>query len=139
SKFPAMQQKWSNDESGFIINGSWLPTEVEPYANPDFEYRSFPFPAVADGLPQVGQLSSIGFLALEASDNVENAKKFMSFFLQHHYQEEIGQLTLPARPDVDTTENLADMNLMLNDPEMQFVDNQDGVARDHNDWNDKVF
>lgn len=139
SKFPAMQQKWSNNEADFIINGSWLPAEVEPYAAPEFEFRSFQFPAVSADRPLVSQLSSIGFVVLEDGENVEAAKKFIPFFIQKGYQERIGQLTLPARGDVDTAERFADLNAALNDPEMLITENQDGVSRDHGDWVEKVF
>src|SRR5690606_25045079 len=72
SKFPAIQQKWANNEAQFILNGSWLPAEVAPYAATDFEYASMPFPAIEEGATRPMQIDSIGFAAIEGSANVEN-------------------------------------------------------------------
>ncbi len=102
SQFPAMQQKWSNNESDFIFNGTWLPKEVKPYGDPEAEYRSFPFPAVPGYEPPPVFIATQGVSVLSKAEDVELAKEFVSWMLKTKYQEmtatEAGEI--PVRVDV---------------------------------------
>ncbi|WP_368498151.1 ABC transporter substrate-binding protein [Herbiconiux sp. A18JL235] len=134
SKFPAIQQKWANDESDFLLVGSWIPSEVAPYAAEGFEYSSFPFPALAEGDARAMTLDSIGFGVLEKAPNVENAKKFIEFFAQKKYQDEIGQIAVPVRSDASVADNLASVQKALNDSDVVKIAYEDGAAAAYPTW-----
>lgn len=138
SKFPALQQKWANNDAAFILNGSWLPAEVAPYAAEGAEFRSFPFPALDEDAIQPMQIDSIGFAAIEGSAGSENAKKFMSFFLQKGYQDEIGQIAVPARTDAEVVESLSNVQAALASPDVVKIPANDGLLAIPN-WGGEVF
>ncbi|MGX1932863.1 ABC transporter substrate-binding protein [Microbacterium resistens] len=139
SKFPAIQQKWANNEAAFILNGSWLPAEVAPYAADGFEYASFPFPAIdADGIRPM-QIDSIGFAAIEGSAGANAAKQFMAFFLQKGYQDKIGQIAVPARADADVVDSLAGVQKALADPDVVKIAANDGYSAGIPGWGPEVF
>lgn len=139
SKFPAIQQKWANNDAAFILNGSWLPAEVAPYAAEGFEYASFPFPALASGDIQPMQIDTIGFSAIEGSAGVDNAKKFMAFFLQKGYQDKIGQLAVPARTDAEVVDSLAGVQAALANPDVVKIAANDGYTSGIPGWGVEVF
>lgn len=139
SKFPAIQQKWANNEASFILNGSWLPAEVAPYAAEGFEYDSFPFPAIDEDGIRPMQIDSIGFAAIEGSAGVDAAKQFMAFFLQKGYQDKIGQIAVPARTDADVVDSLASVQASLADPDVVKVAANDGYSSGIPGWGVEVF
>lgn len=139
SKFPAIQQKWANNDAAFILNGSWLPAEVAPYAAEGFEYSSFPFPALAEGDIQPMQIDTIGFSAIEGAAGVDNAKEFMAFFLQKGYQDKIGQIAVPARTDADVVDSLASVQAALANPDVVKIAANDGYGPAIAGWGPEVF
>lgn len=139
SKFPAIQQKWANNDASFILNGSWLPAEVAPYAAEGFEYSSFPFPALEKGDIQPMQIDTIGFSAIEGAAGVDNAKKFMAFFLQKGYQDKIGQIAVPARTDATVIDSLASVQAALANPDVVKIASNDGTGSAVPAWNQEVF
>lgn len=139
SKFPAIQQKWANNEAAFILNGSWLPAEVAPYAAEGFEYASFPFPAIDEDGIRPMQIDSIGFTAIEGAAGVEAAKQFMAFFLQKGYQDKIGQIAVPARTDATVVDSLAGVQEALADPDVVKVAANDGYSSGIPGWGVEVF
>lgn len=139
SKFPAIQQKWANNEAAYILNGSWLPAEVAPYAAEGFEYASFPFPAIDEDGIRPMQIDSIGFGAIEGAAGVDAAKQFMAFFLQKGYQDKIGQIAVPARTDADVVDSLAGVQASLVDPDVVKVAANDGYSSGIPGWGVEVF
>ncbi|WP_344619682.1 ABC transporter substrate-binding protein [Dactylosporangium salmoneum] len=102
SKFPAMENKWANDEADFILMGSWLPEEVAAVAAPGFDFQSFPFPAApGHAVPQVKiQGGSIGIF--KKAKHPDAAKQFAAFVLQNKYQQQVTTTlrSLPVAKDV---------------------------------------
>lgn len=139
SKFPAIQQKWANNDAQFLLNGSWIPAEVAPYAAEGFEYASFPFPAIDEDGVRPMQIDTIGFAAIEGAANTENAKKFMSFFLQSKYQDQIGQIAVPAVTDADIIDSLAYVQRALADESVVKIAANDGTAAAIPGWGQDVF
>lgn len=136
SKFPALQQKWANNEAQYILNGSWLPAEVAPYAAPGFEASSLAFPALDGGIRPM-QVDAIGFAAINDSPNLESAEQFMAFFLQPKYQDQIGQIAIPARTDTTPAANLSNVTESLRDDSITKVQPFDGIVLPG--WSDKVL
>ncbi|MFI7226234.1 ABC transporter substrate-binding protein [Nonomuraea angiospora] len=89
SKFPAMENKWANDEADFNVNGTWLPGEVAGVAAQGFDYRAFPFPAVTGKKAPPLSVAVNGIGILKRAKNPAAAKHFAAFMLQQKYQEQV--------------------------------------------------
>ncbi|MER7498830.1 ABC transporter substrate-binding protein [Nonomuraea pusilla] len=89
SKFPAMENKWANDEADFNVNGTWLPGEVGKVAAAGFDFRAFPFPAVKGKKAPPLPVAVNGLAILKKAKNAEAAKQFAAFLLQRSYQEQV--------------------------------------------------
>ena len=102
SKFPAMENKWANNDADFNVNGSWLPSEVGPVAAPGFDYRSFAFPAVAGHSAPPLNVTVSGIGVLKSSKHQAAAEKFAAFLLQRGYQEQVAtkMQNIPIAKDV---------------------------------------
>lgn len=100
SKFPSEQQKWASDEAALLFMGTWAPIETKPYASPDFEYASFPFPKTS-GDHYSARTDFAGFAVPASAKHADAAEKFAAFVLREKYQalaSEAGQL--PIRDDL---------------------------------------
>lgn len=139
SKFPAIETGWANNKSDFILNGSWLPGEVGPSAAPSFQYASFPFPALQAGGVRPLMLDSIGFVALKNAANVENAKKFISFFMQKKYQDMMGKFALPARTGTQVGPTLVTVQKDIADPTVTKIRANDGVTAAYGAYTEQIF
>lgn len=120
SQFPAMQLKWANDESDFILMGTWLPTEVRPSAAEGFEFKSFAFPTLGDNPPPKANLDLIGFGIVKKSKNVEAAEAFVTHLLTTKYQEQMAATTgtIPVRSDVSSSDELTSAKSQIDEGEV---------------------
>jgi len=91
SKFPAMENKWANDEADFVVNGTWLPGEVANVAAEGFDYKAFPFPAVAGKQAPPLSVAVNGIGILKRAKHQDEAKQFAAFLLQRKYQEQVSK------------------------------------------------
>src|SRR5690625_4745369 len=135
SQFPQQQQQWASGNASLLFMGSWAPAETTPYANEDFEYSSFPFPA---GTHDSARVDFTGFVVPGTAENGEAAQQFAAFFLQEEYQEMLGQEAglLPVRQDVEVNPMLDTVMERLMSAEA-FHQQNDGVA--FPGYNDTVF
>ncbi|NUR89738.1 MAG: carbohydrate ABC transporter substrate-binding protein [Nonomuraea sp.] len=135
AKFPAMQQKWANGESDFLYQGTYLPKEVAPYAKPGLEFRAFRFPAV-DGKTPTMNVTTTGFGIPAKASNAAAAKKFIAFFLQKKYQDQVSSVALEmsVRKDVPAAPQIADLKKALDSGEINKAD-----VLDMGDFNAKVL
>ena len=79
--------------------GTWAPIETKPYASPDFDYASFPFPKTT-GDHYSARADFSGFAVPATAKHADAAQKFAAFVLGEKYQKlssEAGQL--PIRED----------------------------------------
>lgn len=102
SKFPAIENKWANNESDFSLNGTWLAQEVAPVAADGFDYQTFRFPAVAGHKAPAIDTGVSGIGILKKAKNLDNAKKFAAFILQPKYQTLVStqMMQIPISRDV---------------------------------------
>lgn len=114
AKFPAMQQKWAGGDADFLYQGTYLPKEVAPYAEPGFEFHAFRFPAVGGKTPTMN-VTLTGFGIPAKAANVADAKRFLSFLLQRKYQEQIAGVAveIPVRTDVPAAAEVKDLKAAL--------------------------
>jgi ABC-type glycerol-3-phosphate transport system substrate-binding protein len=114
SKWPAAQQGWAQGQTAMIMNGSWLPGEVQKAVGPDFKFRMFAFPQVPGGRTSA-EIFAVGFSIPKGAKNVDAAKKFMSFFMNK--QNMTGFVTdgkvQTARSDMDAPAAVADAKAVL--------------------------
>lgn len=135
TKFPAMQQKWAGGDSDFLYQGTYLPKEVAPYADPGFEFRAFRFPSVEGRTPTMN-VTTTGFGIPKKARNAADAKRFLAFFLQKKYQEKVSSVALEmsVRKDVPAAAQVADLKRALDSGEINKAD-----VVDVGDFNAKVL
>ncbi|MCC2593691.1 extracellular solute-binding protein [Tessaracoccus sp. OS52] len=140
SKWPAMQQKWAENEAELIYNGTWIPHETKASAGDEFEYRAFPMPEAAPGGNMSQEVSFIGFGIPAKAPNAEAAQEFITYFMNKErlsrVSSEVGNMT--PRGDIEVPEALTDIKQMIDDAPAvhgQF----DQIIDDHGDWTTKVL
>ncbi|MDQ4215527.1 ABC transporter substrate-binding protein [Microbacterium capsulatum] len=129
SKWPAQQQAWADNKAALIFNGTWIPTETQPYAAKGFQYSSFPFPTVGSNGKKVARADFIGFAVPAKAKNSANAQKFASFFLKKKYQDALGTdaKILPVRSDAATSSEMSTVKAALDSTHSFYVQN-DGIT-----------
>lgn len=121
TKFPTQQSAWADQTSAtdLILMGSWLPSEASSSLEQQgkdaaelVEFRSFPFPALADSDPGAGvvEATPIGFGIPDKARNPDAAEQFIAFFLNKDRLEKIASVAknLTPRADVAPPAVLAD-------------------------------
>lgn len=119
SRFPAMQEKWARGASDVILNGTWLPSEVELSASAGREWRQLAWPSGSAGPEHPTVLAgTIGFAVPSSAEHPDAAMRFIAWFLRHEYQQAIATDTdnLVPRTDVAPPRVLADVAATLADP-----------------------
>lgn len=134
TKYPAAQNDWAQGKCDLMINGTWLTSEVAPVTPSSAKFSSFPLPAGGKDSVEVGALG-LGVNAKGA--NIALAKKFLAFFEQKKYQEQISAdaKNIPARDDVEAPEPLVASQKVIS----KAVDTHltyDRAAGDKAWWND---
>jgi len=102
SKYPAMEDKWANNDSDFILMGTWIPGEVASVQAPGYDYQAFPFPSVDGKTAPPLVIDSDGLGIVKKSKHVAAAQQFVAWLLQSKYQAEVGSMTqnVPVRKGV---------------------------------------
>lgn len=121
SKFPAIQEKWAAGESDFIMNGTWLPSEVKNSVTGEWEWHQLPWPG--DGDQGTVLTATIGFSVPATAENPDAAKEFIAHFLKKEYQEALVADTnnLVPRTDIEPPAVLADFRQAMSDGDAQPV------------------
>ncbi len=76
--YPAGQREVSVGEVAMYLNGSWLPNEEKANTGDDFNWGSFAYPAVEDGVTGT-EAVSFGAQALAINKDTENAEAAFAF------------------------------------------------------------
>ena len=131
--WPAGQTAWAQGQAALLLCGSWIPSETQPLAKPDFKFRGMPFPEVAGGKGKNTEVESylIGYVVPKAAKNPDAAKEFIKFVLTEPVQQDIvtrGK-NAAARVGVTPPEVLPDMEEWFNTSTKLFKP-YDGVQAD---------
>ncbi len=97
--YPAGQQMVALDEVTMYLNGTWLPSEVQETAGPDFPWGAFNFPSVAGGTGESTDImmGSQGLMVLEASENPEAAFELIKYMVSEEAQAAmVAEANVPA-------------------------------------------
>lgn len=113
SKYPEQQNRWAQGKAAFNLNGSWLPTETEKFAEKGFDYKAAPFPSATEakgGKRNATDVRLFGFAVPKQAKNAGAAEKFISYFLAKKrlsgIADKAGNIT--PRPDIEAPSLLRD-------------------------------
>ncbi|MFI8952003.1 ABC transporter substrate-binding protein [Streptomyces sp. NPDC053750] len=139
SKWPAVQQKWAQGKSDFLLLGTFTPSETAEFASPGLTYRSFPFPAFEEGGDTSQDISLIGFSIPKKAKNASAAEKFIAYFLARKQLAGISTKAsnLTPRSDIPAPKELADAQKAAASGKV--VKTLDGVKETEAEWYTKVF
>ncbi len=139
SKWPAIQQKWAQNQAVFDLNGSWIPSECAPYAAPGMDYRAMNFPAATTGGDTSVPATSIGFAVPAKAKHADVAKQFIAYFLAKRQLSGIASTAqnITPRTDIDVPSGLKDVKALLDS--QQLSRRWDGVPADFPDFDSKIF
>lgn len=140
SKWPAMQQKWSQNDAELIYNGTWIPHETREGAAEGFEYRAFAMPETVPGGDMSQEVSFIGFGIPATAANADAAEQFITFFMNKDRLSRVASVAgnMPPRTDIEVPEELADIKRLID--EAPAVHGQfDMIIDNHGDWTTKVL
>lgn len=140
SKWPAMQQKWAQNDAELIYNGTWIPHETRESASEGFEYRAFAMPETTPGGNMSQEVSFIGFAIPAKAPNADAAEQFVAYFMNKDRLSRVATIAgnMPPRTDIDVPEELADVKRLID--EAPAVHGQfDQIIDNHGDWTTKVL
>ncbi len=140
SKWPAMQQKWAQNDADLIFNGTWIPHETKSSTADGFEYGAFPMPRTSPEGDASQEVSLIGFGIPANAANTDAAEQFIAYFMKKEQLEGVSTLAgnMTPRADIDVPAELADIKALIDDADSvhgQF----DLVIDDYGDWTTKVL
>jgi raffinose/stachyose/melibiose transport system substrate-binding protein len=108
--YPAGQQALALGEVTMYLNGTWLPTEVQDTAGPDFNWGSFSFPDVEGGDGSAGHvmMGSQAFVIVNSSEHPAEAWALVKWLVGKDAQQAMVDVaSVPAiHTDVPWPENL---------------------------------
>jgi raffinose/stachyose/melibiose transport system substrate-binding protein len=137
SKSPEQQKNWAQGKAGFLLMGSWLPVETQPYARQGMTYASLPFPSTGSAA-RSEEVALFGFAIPAKASNAASAEKFIAYFMN---KDRVGKMaseavTICARPDVEAPAALAAIKKQIDSvPAVHGF--TDGV--EFSGWGDKVY
>jgi raffinose/stachyose/melibiose transport system substrate-binding protein len=110
--YPAGQQALALGEVTAYLNGTWLPTEVQDTAGPDFHWGSFSFPAVEGGAGSARDvmMGSQALVIPNTSQHPDEAFEFIKWVVSKDVQQAmVDQASVPAiHTDVEWTGAIAE-------------------------------
>jgi len=114
SLWPASQSDFALGNEGAILNGSWIPSELNNMVDDDHEWGFFPFPAVAGGSEYgTGDMEGyvIGMSIPTNAKNVDLAKQLMVFMSKKEQAQGLSDnaFSMHCRTDVTMPEDLQDV------------------------------
>lgn len=138
NKYPAAQDAWAQGKAAMYLNGTWLPSETQPYAD-EISYAMFDFPSVPDGHSSA-ELYLIGWVVPQAANNPEVAKDFMAFALNRDRLKGIAEVAknLTPRPDIEAPPDLADAKEEIEGSD-SYHRIYDGIQAFYPGWWEQVF
>jgi raffinose/stachyose/melibiose transport system substrate-binding protein len=122
--YPAGQQALALGEVSMYLNGTWLPTEVQDTAGPDFRWGAFSFPAVEGGVGSAKDImmGSQAMIISNASAHPDEAFEFIKYVVSKDVQAAmVNEALVPAvHADVEWTGNLTEAGKAVQESEAAF-------------------
>ncbi|MEV0792561.1 ABC transporter substrate-binding protein [Kribbella sp. NPDC050459] len=137
TKFPAVENMWADNQSDFIVMGSWLPAEVQPVLASGFEPSVFPFPGVDGQSAPKSPVVADGFGIVSKSENIEAAKKFVAYLVSEKVQRRVASEMnqFPLRAGAEAPKGMAALKTFLDDGGVSESRYPAGMS----DWRKEVF
>ncbi|MFI6817033.1 ABC transporter substrate-binding protein [Nonomuraea sp. NPDC050328] len=135
SKYPAQQTNWAKGKAAFLMNGSWVASEVATLVGPDWKMGALPVPVTKGGNTETNVIL-MGFSVPKRAKNPEPAMRFLAYFLK---KENLGKIAtetknITPRADIPAPAELAGVQKTLTEnPVRSILDNVTG------DYGDKVL
>ncbi|MFD5920992.1 ABC transporter substrate-binding protein [Kitasatospora sp. NPDC058201] len=139
SKYPAQQTKWAQGSGGFVMNGSWIISEVLEQIGSGWKFGAIPVPSVKSaGAPAV-DLMTLGFSIPKAAKNPDPAKKFIAYFMKKDNLSGISTeaKNITPRIDIPAPAELADVQKAFTRNPVRTAFGVGGAVP--GDYADKVF
>jgi raffinose/stachyose/melibiose transport system substrate-binding protein len=121
--YPAGQQAFALGDVVTTYNGTWLPSEVMETAGPDFQWGTFSWPAVTNGVGTVNDydLGSQGMAITKISTHPDMAFEFIKYVVSLDIQTAMAATGYPAaHVDVPWTGAVADAYSLLTNAQTGF-------------------
>ena len=121
--YPAGQQAFALGEVTMTYNGTWLPSEVQETAGPDFSWGTFSWPGVANGVGTVNDydLGSQGMAITKVSQHPDVAFEFIKYVVSLDIQTAMAATGYPsAHVDVPWTGAVADAYSLMKNAQTGF-------------------
>ncbi|MEV6700341.1 ABC transporter substrate-binding protein [Streptomyces sp. NPDC051453] len=137
SKYPEQQNRWAEGKAGFILNGSWLPTETHKFAAPGFDTQFAAFPSVDGGKGgATTDVRLLGFSVPEQAEHADAAERFISYFMAKRHLGDVAESAgnLTPRDDVDAPKGLTAVKKVL-----ESTKPREQLAGSTPDFNEKVL
>ncbi|MDT8913635.1 ABC transporter substrate-binding protein [Amycolatopsis sp. PS_44_ISF1] len=135
SKAPTQQTKWAQGGGGFLVNGSWVPSEVAKLTAPGGKPAAPAVPVTGGGNDQA-DVTLFGWSVPKKAKNPAAAKKFIAYFMNKTVLGGIATTggNITPRTDIPAPAALADVQKILTaSPSRPVLDNLPG------DYGDKVL
>ncbi|GAA0913955.1 ABC transporter substrate-binding protein [Nonomuraea longicatena] len=100
SKYPTQQTKWAKGEAAFLMNGSWVASEVATLVPSDWKMGSIPVPPTKGGNTEADAIL-FGFTVPKRAKNPEPAKRFLAYFMKKENLEKISTEAKNITPRAD--------------------------------------
>jgi ABC-type glycerol-3-phosphate transport system substrate-binding protein len=103
--WPAGQQMLATDLAGMELCGAWLPNELKSSARPDFNWGGFPFPSIAGGLGNGGDITiwTGSMMILNSSAHPQEAFEFLKYVMTNDNQATISTDAIQGVPNINVT------------------------------------
>ncbi len=121
--YPAGQQAFALGDVTMTFNGTWLPSEVQETAGPDFPWATFSWPAAANGVGTVNDydMGSQGIAITKASQHPDLAFEFIKVVVSKDIQTAMAATGYPsAHVDVPWTGPVAGAYTLMKNAQNAF-------------------
>jgi ABC-type glycerol-3-phosphate transport system substrate-binding protein len=103
--WPAGQQLLATDQAGMELCGSWLPNELRDTTRADFKWGGFPFPSVAGGSGNGGDIHiwTGSMMIMKSSAHPKEVFEFLKYVMANDSQAAISKDAIQGVPNKSVT------------------------------------
>ena len=137
SKWPSAQMEWIQGKCALLLNGTWIPKEMQNKLPPGFRMGMFKIPVV-EGYPDYDPLAQdVGaecFAIPTGARHKELAVEFLKFVTSAEETKYLAEIDVPCgTKGAPMPKSLAGLEEMLAPPH-RLVENMAGITNDLSDW-----
>ena len=101
--WPAGQNMLATDQAGMELCGAWLPNELKSAARPDFNWGGFPFPSIAGGSGDRGDINiwTGSMMILKSSAHPDEVFEFFKYVMTTENQTTLSTEAIQGVPNIN--------------------------------------